>query len=201
MGVDAGENEIRDLYYFYYPNVKMYVSQRIILEESTILNVQDGGTFSWVYFNESGSFGTNGNTINDTSYKDISSTKYYSFSVRLTEENLSSIILINGYKYRFKNFVEDEVFNVDTNEVFLRDNLVIGDSVGVKPGLKALIDWVDGCSDEEFVRDFEQHFHKDYTLRYYLMVIVAGMVDNLGKNLMLDTWDNKIFMPRFYDCD
>ena len=68
-------------------------------------------------------------------------------------------------------------------------------------GLKALIDWVDNCSDEEFVRDFEQHFHKDYTLRYYLMVIVAGMVDNLGKNLMLDTWDNKIFMPRFYDCD
>ena len=47
-------------------------------------------------------------------------------------------------------------------------------------GLKALIDWVDGCTDEEFVRDFEQHFHKDYTLRYYLMVIVAGMVDNLG---------------------
>ena len=27
------------------------------------------------------------------------------------------------------------------------------------------------------------------------------MVDNLGKNMMLDTWDNKIFMPRFYDCD
>lgn len=21
------------------------------------------------------------------------------------------------------------------------------------------------------------------------------------KNMMLDTWDNKIFMPRFYDCD
>lgn len=68
-------------------------------------------------------------------------------------------------------------------------------------GIKALVDWVDKSSDEEFVRDFEQHFHKDYTLRYYLMVIVCGMVDNLGKNMMLDTWDNKIWMPRFYDCD
>ena len=68
-------------------------------------------------------------------------------------------------------------------------------------GVKALIDWVDSSSDEEFVRDFEQHFHKDYTLRYYLLVIALGMVDNLGKNMMLDTWDNKIFMPRFYDCD
>lgn len=68
-------------------------------------------------------------------------------------------------------------------------------------GVKALIDWVDKSTDEEFVRDFEQHFHKDYTLRYYLMVMTCGMVDNLGKNLMLDTWDHKIFMPRFYDCD
>ena len=68
-------------------------------------------------------------------------------------------------------------------------------------GVKALIDWVDKSTDEEFVRDFEQHFHKDYTLRYFLMVMVCGMVDNLGKNLMLDTWDHKIFMPRFYDCD
>ena len=68
-------------------------------------------------------------------------------------------------------------------------------------GLKALIDWVDGCTDEEFVRDFDQHFHRDYTLRYFLLVITLGMVDNLGKNMMLDTWDNKIFMPRFYDCD
>ena len=47
-------------------------------------------------------------------------------------------------------------------------------------GLKALIDWVDGCSDEEFVRDFEKHFHKDYTLRYYALVVLIGAVDNLG---------------------
>ena len=68
-------------------------------------------------------------------------------------------------------------------------------------GLKALIDWVDGCSDEEFVEDFEKHFLKDYTLRYYCLVVLIGAVDNLGKNMMLDTADNKIFFPRFYDID
>ena len=68
-------------------------------------------------------------------------------------------------------------------------------------GLKALIDWIDTSSDEEFLRDFDQHFNRDYTQRYFLLVITLGMVDNLGKNMMLDTWDNKIFMPRFYDCD
>ena len=68
-------------------------------------------------------------------------------------------------------------------------------------GLKALIDWVDNCTDEEFVADFEQHFHKDYTLRYFCLVTLIGAVDNLGKNMMLDTADHKIFFPRFYDID
>ena len=47
-------------------------------------------------------------------------------------------------------------------------------------GLKALIDWVDNCTDEEFIADFEQHFHKDYTLRYFCLVTLLGAVDNLG---------------------
>ena len=47
-------------------------------------------------------------------------------------------------------------------------------------GLKALIDWVDNCTDEEFVADFEEHFHKDYTLRYFCLVTLIGAVDNLG---------------------
>ena len=67
--------------------------------------------------------------------------------------------------------------------------------------LKALIDWVDKSTDEEFISQFEEHFHKDYTLRYYLLVIILGMVDNLGKNMMLDSYDGKLWMPRFYDCD
>ena len=68
-------------------------------------------------------------------------------------------------------------------------------------GLKTLIDWVDNSTDEQFVAEFEEHFHKDYTLRYFLLVMVLGMVDNLGKNMMLDSYDGKIWMPRFYDCD
>ena len=77
------------------------------------------------------------------------------------------------------------------------------EEVAIDPtlGLKSLIDWVDNCTDEEFVNDFEEHFHKDYTLRYFCLVTLIGAVDNLGKNMMLDTADNKIFFPRFYDID
>lgn len=67
--------------------------------------------------------------------------------------------------------------------------------------LKRVVDFTDNSSDEEFVRDFELYFHKDYTFRYYIIVIVLAMVDNLGKNMMFDSFDGKIFLPRFYDMD
>ena len=41
-------------------------------------------------------------------------------------------------------------------------------------GLKRVIDWVDNCDDETFVRDFDKYFHKQYTLRYFLLVITLG---------------------------
>ena len=47
-------------------------------------------------------------------------------------------------------------------------------------GLKRVIDWVGNATDEEFVANFEQYFNKEYTFRYYLLVITLGMVDNLG---------------------
>ena len=49
--------------------------------------------------------------------------------------------------------------------------------------------------------EFEQYFNKEYTLKYYLFVLTFGMVDNLGKNMMLNTWDGEIWYPCFYDLD
>lgn len=68
-------------------------------------------------------------------------------------------------------------------------------------GLKRLIDFVDKSSDADFITHFEEYFNKQYTFRYFLLVMALGMVDNLGKNMMLDTWDGQIFYPRFYDMD
>ena len=118
-----------------------------------------------------------------------------SFRIKFTK--LVEYIVINDVRYNINTITEDvdvakEMIYADPHEV---------EKVNYTLGLKALIDWVDLCTDEEFVRDFDQHFNRDYTLRYFLLVITLGMVDNLGKNMMLDTWDNKIFMPRFYDCD
>lgn len=47
-------------------------------------------------------------------------------------------------------------------------------------GLKRVIDFVDKSSDEDFVAHFEEYFNKQYTFRYFLLVMALGMVDNLG---------------------
>ena len=68
-------------------------------------------------------------------------------------------------------------------------------------GVKRWVNFADKSTDEEFVANFEKYFNKQYTFRYYILVMVLGMVDNLGKNMMLDTWDGEIAYPRFYDMD
>lgn len=68
-------------------------------------------------------------------------------------------------------------------------------------GLKALVSWVKNCTADTFRSECEQHFNKDFLLKYYLQVHLFGMVDNLGKNMMLATWDGNIWYPMFYDAD
>lgn len=67
--------------------------------------------------------------------------------------------------------------------------------------LKRVVDWVSDADDEKFRTEFEDYFNKEYTFKYYLFVLAMGMVDNLGKNMMLNTWDGKIWFPCFYDLD
>ena len=110
--------------------------------------------------------------------------------VRFIFEEKPNEITIDGAHYYIGELTDVEYKNPYQEEGIMADY-----------GLKRVIDWVDKCSDEEFVRDFDLYFHRDYTLRYYLLVIALGMIDNLGKNMMFDTWDCKIWMPRFYDCD
>ena len=93
-------------------------------------------------------------TINDPTY-DISFGSY--------DPNISSLT-INGVKY----YLGDTCTNYEVKDPY--ESTIFDTSYG----LKALIDWVDGCTDEEFVADFEEHFHKDYTLRYFLLVITLG---------------------------
>lgn len=67
--------------------------------------------------------------------------------------------------------------------------------------LKRLVTWVKNCTEETFEAELEQYFSKEYLLKYFLQVHLFGMVDNLGKNMMLTTWDGLVWYPEFYDMD
>ena len=145
------------------------------------------------------------------------------FFIQFYDANIPTYIIINGNKYVFKTdeyinaiepFFEQTELSYLQNSFELRypDAKEVGDDYGYLGmtidgtfnsdyGLKRVIDHIGNCTDEEFVADFEKYFNKQYVLRYYLLVIVCGMVDNLGKNMMLDTWDGQIWYPRFYDMD
>lgn len=67
--------------------------------------------------------------------------------------------------------------------------------------LKRVVNWVSDANDADFKANFEKYFNKEYTFKYYLFTLTMGLVDNLGKNMMLTTWDGNIWFPCFYDLD
>ena len=85
---------------------------------------------------------------------------------------------------------EDDVINEDET---LKE--------GCHPELLRLINWVKDADDETFKAEFDQYWNFEYTCKYFLSTFTFGMVDNLGKNMMITTWDGKVWYPQFYDLD
>ena len=170
-------------------------------------------------------------TLYDESNTKISNTSIGSgYSVTLTETYSyirfhvgtdATWIKINGIKYNLanevsKDTIKEPYYNSEGELEYIKNSFELRfpdeDDVGVdygfldmngdpNKGLKRVIDFTDKSSDEDFIAHFEEYFNKQYTFRYFLLVMGLGMVDNLGKNMMLDTWDGQIFYPRFYDMD
>lgn len=67
--------------------------------------------------------------------------------------------------------------------------------------LNRLIRFVKDSSDEEFKEDYEQYIDKDSMLNYICVYALTDAVDNIRKNLMLVTYDGKVWAPSLYDLD
>lgn len=64
-----------------------------------------------------------------------------------------------------------------------------------------LFDFVINSSDEVFKRDFEQYLNLDSALNYYIMTDLGYMADNLGKNILIATYDGMEWYLSLYDLD
>ena len=59
--------------------------------------------------------------------------------------------------------------------------------------IKNLVKFVHDSNDEVFMTSFETYFDKESVIRYYIFVMVLGLVDSLGKNAKLVTYDGVKF--------
>lgn len=67
--------------------------------------------------------------------------------------------------------------------------------------LQRLVDFVLNSSDQDFKTKFNEYLNLDSTLNYYIMMSYAWMPDNTGKNMLLATYDGKVWYPSLYDLD
>ena len=70
-----------------------------------------------------------------------------------------------------------------------------------KDKFNRIINFVNNSSDEEFIRDFDLYLNKDATLNYIIMLYAMEASDNFGKNMIMLTYDGKIWYPSLYDLD
>ena len=67
--------------------------------------------------------------------------------------------------------------------------------------LKNLISFVHDSTDEVFTTNFATYFDKESVIRYYIFVMTLGLVDSLGKNMKLCSYDGVKWEIQVYDCD
>lgn len=104
------------------------------------------------------------------------------------------------FKHRY-NFRGEKEFV--TEEIGPNQNVL---AVGKHNELVDLVSWVCNSTDSEFYAELKEHFSVVHLIDYYLIAYTLGMVDNLGKNMVLTTFGrnedgNTIWYPSFYDCD
>ena len=109
-----------------------------------------------------------------------------------------------GAFFRYGDKAESSA-NVTELEYYKRDfNLIYGNRTSESDTyseIKELVEWVSVAEQDLFRESLDEHFNREYLFRYFLMVLLIGGVDSLGKNLKINTWDGKIWYPTFYDLD
>lgn len=67
--------------------------------------------------------------------------------------------------------------------------------------MNRLFEFVADSSNDEFRAEFGQYLDLDATLHYIILCELGLMNDNLGKNMLLATYDGQLWYPSLYDLD
>lgn len=64
-----------------------------------------------------------------------------------------------------------------------------------------MVNFVATADDETFVRDFDQYLDLDACLNYICYINTSYALDNVAKNMLMVTYDGKVWYPALYDLD
>ncbi len=67
--------------------------------------------------------------------------------------------------------------------------------------VKRLFGFVLNSTDEEFKENIDEYLNLDALLNYYIISDMAYLYDNRGKNMLIATYDGKLWYPVLYDLD
>ena len=70
-----------------------------------------------------------------------------------------------------------------------------------KAAFERLVSFVSTADDETFVKDFDQYLDLDACLNYICFLNAGYARDNVAKNMLMVTYDGKVWHPTLYDLD
>lgn len=70
-----------------------------------------------------------------------------------------------------------------------------------KAAFERLVQFISAADDQTFVADFDQYLNLDACLNYLCFLNIAYGSDNVAKNMLMVTYDGKVWYPTLYDLD
>lgn len=137
----------------------------------------------------------------------------YTPEMPMTFEMLNNGAAMCLFKTTSETQVEQE-FDAGAETNYPDDVKWAGLTSAQQAAVKRLYGWIRDCvptgananniasfKSSKFVNEIDQYFDKDFILTYYLWTDYFLSVDQRAKNMMLRTWDGKVWYLTYYDGD
>ena len=114
----------------------------------------------------------------------------------LDEENENNLVFEGG-DWTNQVYFKEKIESLENLEESGWEILVGEESEENIDKFDRLIEFVNSSTDSEFIENFDSYLNKDATLNYIIMVYMMQGMDNLGKNMMMVTYDRKYMVSKF----
>ncbi len=111
----------------------------------------------------------------------------------MDKSNSNHIIMV-GEIYTSGTLFQEVSYDGWTNQ--LDDN-----SITVQQKFLRLQNFIINSTDQEFKENIDEYLDLDATLNYYILGQTFNIADNTAKNMIITTYDGKIWSPTLYDLD